>query len=62
MTDPHASRETSYRGRPTVAIVLVAMSLVTTLFLYGGASISAEYVHDDHPALLDNPLVRFPPP
>lgn len=41
---------------------LYALALVSVLLAWGPASWVSDYLHDDHPAVLNNPLVTWPPP
>jgi len=44
----------------TIGLYLAGIALVCAA-IYAPSIVGAEYVHDDHPAVVDNPLVTWPP-
>ncbi len=45
----------------TWAAVVLSVGVLLAALIYGPAAATASYVHDDHPAVLDNPHVSWPP-
>ncbi|MCO4760037.1 MAG: hypothetical protein KC502_00920 [Myxococcales bacterium] len=49
------------RGGRQLPLALMGLGLVLTGLLFGPPALTASYVHDDHPAVIDNANVRWPP-
>lgn len=45
-----------------LSATLIALGLLLAGLVHGGNALTAEYVHDDHPTVLDNVNVTWPPP